>query len=156
MTIIIVLAILMFILGMLEVFISPGFGVAGIAAIVCAVIDVLLIYSAYGMKWTIVALMIAIVLLFILLYMLYRSRTVERLSLKTAIESTSATTEQLSIQVGDTGRSLTRLALVGNALIEGKQVEVKSAGEFIDAGTSIRVTVVKEALIVVEKYTPNK
>ena len=47
------------------------------------------------------------------------------------------------------GRALTRLALIGNAEIDGKNVEVKSAGGFIDEGTPIRVISVQDALILV-------
>ena len=71
------------------------------------------------------------------------------MSLHTSIDSTNATAEQLSIKVGDTGRALTRLALVGNAEIAGKQVEVKSSGEFINPGMPIRVVSVNEAQIIV-------
>ena len=52
---------------------------------------------------------------------------------------------------GDEGRALTRLALIGNAEIGGRRVEVKSAGEFIDPGTPVVVTEVSEALIVVRR-----
>lgn len=152
---IIVLAILTLLLGLLEIFILPGFGIAGFAAIICAIIDALLVYSAYGPMWTFVAVVIAVVLLIIALYVVAHSRSVERLSLKTSIKSTNATADQLSVKVGDTGRALTRLALVGNAQIAGKQVEVKSSGEFMDAGTPIRVVAVNEALIVVEKDIAN-
>lgn len=148
---IIVLAVLTLLFGLLEIFILPGFGIAGFAAIACAVADAVFIYTAYGPLWTFVAVVIAVVLLIVSLYYVAHSRSVDRLSLKAAIKSTNATTDQLSVKVGDKGRSLTRLALVGNAMIEGRQVEVKSSGEFLDAGTPIRVVSVNEAQIVVEK-----
>ena len=53
------------------------------------------------------------------------------------------------MKVGAEGKALTRLALVGNAEINGKQVEVKSSGDFIDPGTPIVVTAVSEASITV-------
>ena len=117
----------------------------------CAVLDAIFIYNQYGALWTVVAVVVAVAILCIMLYTVAHSRSVERLSLKAAIKSTNATQEQLSVKVGDTGHSLTRLALVGNAEIGGKQVEVKSSGEFIDANTPIRVVMVNEALVVVER-----
>ncbi len=150
---ILVIALLAMLLGLLEIFVLPGFGIAGIGALVCAVLDAVFIYNQYGALWTVVAVVIAVAILSIMLYVVAHSHSVERLSLKTAIKSTNATKEQLSIKVGDTGRSTTRLALVGNADIAGKQVEVKSSGAFIDANTPIRVVMVNEALIVVEKLT---
>ena len=107
------------------------------------------VYDAYGLGWACGALVIGIVVLFLLLYGVAHSRTFDRMSLHTSIDSTNATTEQLSIKVGDTGRALTRLALVGNAEIAGKQVEVKSSGDFINPGTPIRVVSVNEAQIIV-------
>lgn len=148
---ILIVALLAILLGLLEIFVLPGFGNAGIAAIVCAVLDAIFIYNQYGALWTVVAVVVAVAILCIMLYTVAHSRSVERLSLKAAIKSTNATQEQLSVKVGDTGHSLTRLALVGNAEIGGKQVEVKSSGEFIDANTPIRVVMVNEALVVVER-----
>lgn len=149
MTLIIVIAVLVLVLGLLEAFVIPGFGIAGIGSIACAMFDIYLVYDAYGLGWACGALVIGIVVLFLLLYGVAHSRTFDRMSLHTSIDSTNATTEQLSIKVGDTGRALTRLALVGNAEIAGKQVEVKSSGDFINPGTPVRVVSVNEAQIIV-------
>lgn len=151
MTLIIILAALSLMLGLLEIFILPGFGFAGIGSIVCAVVDAILIYNAYGFSWACIAVVVAILLLVLMLYIVANSRTFDRMSLKTSIDSTNATTEQLSVKVGNEGRAITRLALVGNAEIEGKQVEVKSSGEFINSGTPIRVIKVDKAQIIVER-----
>lgn len=151
MTLIIILAALSLVLGLLEIFILPGFGFAGIGSIVCAVVDAILIYNAYGFSWACIAVVVAILLLVLMLYIVANSRTFDRMSLKTSIDSTNATTEQLSVKVGNEGRAITRLALVGNAEIEGKQVEVKSSGELINSGTPIRVIKVDKAQIIVER-----
>lgn len=153
MTVIIILAVFALILGLLEVFVLPDFGWAGIGSIACAIVDAYLIYAEYGVTWACTAIVIALVVLGIMLYGVAHSRTFDRMSLHTAIDSTNATPEQLSISVGDKGRALTRLALVGNAEINGKQVEVKSAGSFINPGTPICVTHVCEATITVEPIT---
>lgn len=151
MTLIIILAALSLVLGLLEIFILPGFGFAGIGSIVCAVVDAILIYNAYGFSWACIAVVVAILLLVLMLYIVANSRTFDRMSLNTSIDSTNATTEQLSVKVGNEGRAITRLALVGNAEIEGKQVEVKSSGEFINSGTPIRVIKIDKAQIIVER-----
>lgn len=149
MTLIIIIAVLVLVLGLLEAFVLPGFGIAGIGSIACALLDIYLVYDAYGLGWACGALVIGIVILFLLLYGVAHSHTFDRMSLHTSIDSTNATAEQLSIKVGDTGHALTRLALVGNAEIAGKQVEVKSSGEFINPGMPIRVVSVNEAQIIV-------
>ena len=150
MALIIILALLSLLLGLLEIYVLPGFGIAGIGSVVCAVVDAILIYNTYGFSWACIAVVVAIVVLVLMLYIVAHSRTFDRMSLKASIDSTNATVDQLSVTVGQTGRALPRLALVGNAEIDGKQVEVKSSGEFITPGTPIRVIKVDDAQITVE------
>lgn len=150
MTLIIILAILTLVLAIIEIFITPGFGFAGLCAIFCALADVVMIYNDYGLGWAAAAVGTAIVLLGIALRWLARSKAVDKVSLHAAIESTNATAAQLSVKPGDTGKALTRLALIGNAEINGKNVEVKSSGAFLNPGTPIRVVNVNEANITVE------
>lgn len=150
-TVIIVLAILTLLLGVIEIFFTPGFGVAGICSIGCALVDVALVYQQWGTGWAVAALIAGIVLLTLVLRWLAHSRTFDRMALHNAIESTAATHAQLSVKHGDEGVALTRLALVGNARLGDKVVEVKSSGEFIEPGTPVRVIQVNEAQITVER-----
>lgn len=150
-TAILIIGLLTIVFGVVEIFFTPGFGVAGIAAIVCALVDVALVYQAYGAGWAAVAVVIGVGVLAIVLRWLARSKAFDRMALHTSIDSTAATQAQLSVKVGDEGKAVTRLALVGNAEIGGKLVEVKSSGEFLTPGTPIRVVAVSEANITVER-----
>ena len=150
MTLILILAALALVLAFVEIVIVPGFGLAGMGAILCALIDVVIIYSEHGLLWAVVAIVAALAVLGLMLWWVSRSRTMDKMALHTSIDSTNATPEQLSVRVGDVGTALTRLALVGNAEIGGKTVEVKSSGAFINPGTPIRVVRVSEANITVE------
>ena len=147
-TIIILLAIVTLLLFAIEALITPGFGVAGICGAVCAVVANILTFIRYGNAIG-MAVLGAVVIGF--LYWLSRSRAIERATLHSTISSTAATPAQLSIKAGDEGRAETRLALIGNAVIDGKTVEVKSADGFIDEGTPIVVTRVEDALILVRR-----
>ena len=51
----------------------------------------------------------------------------------------------------DEGVAITRLALIGNADIGGRTVEVKSADGFLDEGTPVVVVRVEDAQITVKK-----
>ena len=126
---IIIFALLALVLFAIEAFVVPGFGITGIAATVCVVIADSLVYYYYGTFWATLALFGSIVVVLFFFRWLAKSRTIERLSLHTN----------------------TRLALIGNACINGADVEVKSASGFIEEGTLIKVTAVKDALILVEK-----
>ena len=55
------------------------------------------------------------------------------------------------LQPGDEGVAVTRLALIGNADIGGRLVEVKSADGFLDEGTPVIVVRVEDAQITVKK-----
>lgn len=145
---IVLLAIVLF---AVEVFLTPGTGVAGIGAVICVITANVLIYFNYNAFTATATFLLSTALTLLLLWWLSKSKTIEKMALKAHVEGSNATTSQLSIKVGDTGHALTRLALIGNALIDGKVVEVKSAGAFLDEGTPLRVIAVSEASIVVEK-----
>ena len=137
-------------LALLEIFVIPGFGLAGIGSIVCAVTDVVLVYNAYGLWPAVGAIAVALAVLGLLLWWVARSKAVDRMALHATISSTNATVAQLSVLPGDEGVAVTRLALVGNARFGDRIVEVESAGSFIDPATPVRVVSVSEALITVE------
>ena len=149
MTVIIILAIIALLLGLVEIALIPGFGIAGIAAFGCAFFDIYLVYQEYGVTYACVALLIGVIILCLMLWWVSKSDTMKRMALTSTISSTAATEAQLSVCVGDKGVAETRLALVGNARFEGKLVQVKSAGPFINPGTPIIVIEVSDAAIIV-------
>ena len=55
------------------------------------------------------------------------------------------------VKVGDTGVAITRLALIGNAEINGKIIEVKSADGFLNEHTPIVVERIMEGIIMVRR-----
>lgn len=148
--IIILLAALALLLFIIEATILPGIGVSGILATVCVIIADVLVYSEYGGAAAILAVLISTALVLMFFWWLSHSKMIDRISLRSTISSTSATKAQLSVKPGDDGVAVTRLALIGNANIGGRTVEVKSEGGFIDEGTPITVTSVSEALILVK------
>ena len=149
--VILILALLALVLIAVEVFIVPGFGISGIGAIVCVVIAEFLIYGEFGAWASFFALMFFGLVTILLMWWVGKSKTIDKVSLHSSIDSTNATKEQLSVKVGDEGVALTRLALIGNAEIDGKMVEVKSTGNFIEEGTPLIVTYVNEALVMVKE-----
>lgn len=135
----------------IEVFLIPGTSVAGIAACVCLVLANCAVFGSYGLVvglWTLAGTIVAGT---VLGYWIMHSKTMEKYYLHKSIDSTAATEEQLSVKKGDEGVALTRLALIGNAEINGKTVEVKSADGFLDEGTPVVVVRVEEAQITVKK-----
>ena len=134
-----------------ELFILPGTSIAGIVAGCCLVGANWLVFDRFGLTvglWVLAASLVACCLMG---WWMLRSKTLERYSLHKSIDSTAATPEQLSVKPGDEGVATTRLALIGNADIQGKVVEVKSADGFLDEGTPIIVTRVEDAQVIVKK-----
>jgi membrane-bound ClpP family serine protease len=80
-----------------------------------------------------------------------RSKTVDKLSLKKSLDYDLSPLKDIDIQVGDTGRTVTRLALIGNADIHGHILEVRSSDGFIDEKTPIVVERIKDGCILVHK-----
>ena len=150
---IILLVVLAFLLFFAEAFVLTGVGFAGILATICLVVADVLVYFDYGFWPAALSVLVSILLVLGFFWWLGNSKTMDKVSLHTTIDSTSATTAQLSVKVGDKGKALTRLALIGNAELNGAVVEVKSSGEFLDPGTPVVVVRVLEALVVVEKDT---
>lgn len=135
----------------IEAFVTPGIGVASVLGTVCVVVDCVLVYFAAGAAMAVLAVLASTALVLLFFWWLGRSKALDRVSLHTAIDSTAATAEQLSVRPGDEGVALTRLALIGNAEIGGKTVEVKSVSGFLDEGAPVVVTEVRDALILVRR-----
>ncbi|MEG1580154.1 MAG: NfeD family protein [Bacteroidaceae bacterium] len=156
---ILIISILFFVsllLFVVEVFLLPGIGLAGIGAAIGIISANILTFNTYGTGIGLWVMLGSILLCGLLLYWVTHSRTIDHYSLDKSIDSTSANPAQLSIRVGDTGIALNRLALIGNAEIGGKTVEVKSADGFLSEGTPLVVTRVEQALIVVKKVSPTE
>ncbi len=141
-TIIITLFVVSFVLYMVEVFLMPGFGVCGLLGAVCALAGLGVAFAVYGLAVGLALTVAVLAVGFWLLYWVMHSRRLERLSLHARIDSSVANERLSQIAVGDRGVALTRLALVGNACINGVECEVRSARGFIDEGTPVVVTAI--------------
>lgn len=150
-TIIGILLVLAAVLFVTEIFFVPGTAIPGIFAGIFLIAANAMTYYQYGVTAGILLTACSAVAIVLFFYWITRSKSLRKLALDKEIHATSATKDQLSVQVGDCGVTTTRLALVGNALIEGKNVEVKSASGYLDPDTNIVVTRVDEAQITVQK-----
>ena len=134
---------------LIELFLIPG---TSLAALISAGCMIYAVYYAFGTLGTIAGFAtLAIALLGSILSVVWfmRSKALDRVALKKDIDSKIDTTAKDSISVGDTGTAITRLALIGNAEINGHIVEVKSADGFLNAKTPVKVVRITEGVIVV-------
>ena len=122
-----------------EVMLIPGFGFTGIlgaAAMIGAVAySFFVIGSLAGWITLLVTIAICVALFVWALY----GKSLDKVALKKKIESTVKEDEITKFSVGDKGVSRTRLALIGEAEINGLIVEVKSESGLIDEGRPVEV-----------------
>ena len=149
--IIVLLVIAAIVLFLVELFVVPGISIAGILAGGCIIFANYYAFANLGTMGGIITLLVSALGCIGSLVWFMRSKTLDRLSLKTDITGTVDRTAEQSVKVGDTGLTTTRLALVGQADIAGHLVEVNSADGFLDEKTPVVVTRITNGTIFVRK-----
>jgi membrane-bound ClpP family serine protease len=134
-----------------EVFLIPGISVAGIASALCLLYAVYYAFTSIGTLAGLLTLVVGAVGVVGVTAWFMRSKTVDKLSLKKSLDYDLNPLKDIDIRVGDTGRAVTRLALIGNADIKGHILEVRSADGFIDEKTPIVVERITDGCILVHK-----
>lgn len=136
---------------MVEVFLIPGISIAGIASAICLLYANYYAFANMGSAAGFVTLAISALGYFVVLIWFMRSKTLDKLALKKDINSKIDNKAIKNIRIGDTGISITRLALIGNAEINGNIIEVKSMDGLLNEKTPIIVERIDEGVIMVKK-----
>ena len=149
-----------------EIFVIPGFGVAGIGGLLLVVFSLgaalignvgldfpsgAAVSSAIGTMA--ITLVLLVVLAFSLGRYLPRSGRLNQLVLAPDLSSAAGYTSADTVQelLGQSGTALTPLRPAGAALIEGERVDVVTAGEFIPSGATVQVTRVRGSRVEVRQ-----
>ncbi len=145
-----------------EIFIIPGFGIAGIAGTALIFIGLYLSFmgsipdpedftrATYTIGWSILFTIIAG---YIIIRTLPKTQLFNKLTLETVESTTEGFTsaETLSALVGKKGIALNNLRPAGKADINGSRMDVVSEGEYIERDTPIVISEVHGSRIVVKK-----
>lgn len=148
--IILFLVFLGIVLLLIEFAILPGVTIAGIGGLVMLGAAVYLSFETYGTLAGFIALIFVLVVSPILIYRMFKTRMGKRMMLDSKITGISSEIKSGSIQVGDEGVSLSRLAPMGKVRIGNETFEAKSTGSFIDQQTRVRVIEILRSQIIVE------
>lgn len=139
----------------LEAF-MPGFGVAGISGIVAEIVTVALTWVNHGPVAALGMLLVVLSVVAIAISVSLRSATNGRLSRSRIIlhetESNEAgyrSTEDMDVFLGREGQATTVLRPTGMAEFDGVRLNVVSEGEFIQAGTAVRIVRIEGSRILV-------
>jgi len=126
---------------LVEIFLIPGFTITGIAGGAFSIGGIAYAFHALGVTGGVITLIsVALILGFTFIYLI-KSKALDRIALKTNIDSSVASKELPDIAEGDTGISISRLNPIGKVKVNNITMEAKTLCGFIDENTT--VTVVK-------------
>lgn len=134
-----------------EVFLIPGFGVAGIASASSLLYAIYFAFDTLGTQAGWITLGVVFLGIVAITTWFVRTKTVDRLAVKKSLDFRPDPLAGTGLNVGDTGIALTRLTLIGNAEINGHQLEVQSADGFIDERTPIQVSRISNGVVYVQR-----
>jgi membrane-bound serine protease (ClpP class) len=152
----------------LEVFVIPGFGVAGIAGAIALLAGLSLSLVGAGATASIivaalgrvaVSLLLAMAAAFVLLRLLPQLPFGRRLILETGMDAHDGYVSAPGsdrLWLGRIGTALSPMRPAGIAEIDGTRVDVVSEGGFIEAGAPIEVTRVDGNRIVIRRVSPQE
>lgn len=131
-----------------EILLIPGIGVAGVLGLLALVGSCAYAFLEMSSLAGIIVTAVNVALLVLLTIYVLRAKTWKRISLETNIDAKVAS--EIVIVVGDQGKTLTRLAPMGQALLGGESIEVKSLEGMIDPDVDIVVVMVEDNKIYVK------
>ena len=138
-----------------EVF-HPGFGAPGVLGIACLVLDILISAKtlAQGLLMTAIAALIVLAVFLIGAALISRGKLLpKRLVLREENGSEEGfVSSESGAAAGQIGRALTVLRPAGIAEFGGRRLDVVTRGEFIPAGTPLRVESAEGGRIVVAAW----
>ncbi|MCP4674240.1 MAG: hypothetical protein GY854_01715 [Deltaproteobacteria bacterium] len=137
----------------LELFILPGFGVAGIIGILFLVGGSVVSWLAFGSAWGSIVIGGTVVLSIVLTVVGFRSRALrKRLVLDASLKHGGGTaSEDMTGLVGLAGEARSDLRPAGIATVDDRRLDVVSEGGFIKNGTRVKVVGVDGPRVVVAK-----
>jgi membrane-bound serine protease (ClpP class) len=147
---------------LLEAFVMPGFGIAGIVGIGCLIGGIILSMLgrfptsadiSYAVWITIGALVVATIGAFVLLKRLEKRPFWSKISLPLTEDKGSGfvSSDQKPELVGQLGTAITDLRPTGTGLFNKRRLDVITNGDYIDAGEAIRIIKDEGYRIIVER-----
>lgn len=151
------IGIIAFLLGLaivlilLEIFLLPGITIAGIGGFIFAAGGIAYAYGQVGVVTGNITLLVSILVFAIAFFWLFRSKTLDRISLKTNVDGKITSNNDLNIHASDEGVTLSRLNPMGKIRVNGTTVEARSMGDFINENTPVIILKVEAGSILVKE-----
>lgn len=147
---IIILLIIGILLIITELIFIPGTTIFGIGGLLLTAAGVIMAFVNFGSGPGFTVLGISFLVLLVLLLISFRSNTWDKLSLKSA--NTGRVNEEVknNLWKGDQGITLSALRPGGKAEFNDITVEVSTLGQYLEAGTQVRIISIRDQRIFVE------
>ena len=123
----------------IEVAFIPGIGFTGVMGVLAMIGSVFYAFLQLGIAAGWITLLVCVLICIALFLWALYGNSLDKMALKKNINSKVNEQDMSLFAVGDRGIARTRLALIGEALINGQVVEVKSEGGFIDEQQEIEI-----------------
>ncbi len=150
MAFIIILMLVGILLILTEILLIPGVGVAGILGVISLGGSCFYAFNEFGSAAGTAVTVVNVVLIVLLTVYVLRAKTWKKLALDTNIDSRVSLFDENAIAVGDKGKTLTRLAPMGTAMISDERCEVTSLEGVIAPGTEVEVVLIEDNKIYVK------
>lgn len=134
----------------LELVAIPGTTIAGLAGVGLSIWGIYRVFVEYGSFWGGMVIVFDVLVCLILLIFTLKSKVWKRFAQKEEISS-KVNEIKTVVNVGDKGKTITRLAPMGTALINNERMEVYTSTSFLDPETEIVVEDVSGSKIRVNK-----
>lgn len=134
----------------LELVAIPGTTIAGLAGVGLSIWGIYRVFVEYGSWWGGVIILFDVLTCIILVIWSLKTKVWKRFAQKEEISS-KVNEIKTVVNVGDRGKTITRLAPMGTALINNERMEVYTSTSFLDPETEIVVEEVSGSKIRVNK-----
>ena len=122
-----------------EVALIPGFGFTGVVGMLSMIASVFYAFVQMGTAAGWITLLVCVAIsISLFLWALY-GNSLDKVALNKNIDSTVRDNDVSTLRVGQRGVAKTRLALIGEALFDGRVFEVKSESGLIDEDDEIEI-----------------
>ena len=147
--IVIALCFIGIVLILVEIFLIPGLTLTAIAGAAFSIGGVYYAFKNIGTTAGVITLISVIAVIGFAFVYLIKSKALDKIALKTDINSTVGSKELPDIAEGDTGITISRLNPIGKVRVNNITIEAKTLSDFIDENTEVKVIKVFSTQLIV-------
>jgi len=134
-----------------EILIIPGIGVAGFLGLGALGTACWFAFSRIGTTAGVIVTTLVCILTIAAIVFVLREKTWAKLALNTTIESKAG--KNVTINIGDKGVTVTRMAPSGTVLFGSNTIEARTLDGMLDPGTEVTVVLLEDNKIFVKRIT---